>query len=180
MKTSDILTVEWQIQTYTWQNSIVLKYTHGWVQAKLETCEEDEWIASMFISCWSEVLGYLVMSDCDPVDCSPPGSSVLGILQAGILEWIAIPVSRGSSQLRDRTQVSCIVGRFFTVWTTEKSLFPIKLFLKFFPLQKFSFLLQKAILDWFQILAITNKGAMNICLQILHNLNFHFPWINAQ
>ena len=95
----------------------------------------------VIISCWSEVLGYLVMSDCDPVDCSPPGSSVLGILQARILEWIAIPVSRGSSQLRDRTQVSCIVGRFFTVWTTEKSLFAIKLFLKFF-------LLHKAILDW--------------------------------
>ena len=55
------------------------------------------------------------MSDRDPVACSPLGSSVLGILQARILEWIAIPVSRGSSQLRDRTQVSYIVGRFFTV-----------------------------------------------------------------
>ena len=45
---------------------------------------------------------------CDPVDCSPPGSSVHGIFQARILEWIAIAFSRGSSQPRDRTQVSCV------------------------------------------------------------------------
>ena len=43
----------------------------------------------------------------DPVDCSPPGSSVPGILQARILEWVAVPSSRGSSQARDGTQVSC-------------------------------------------------------------------------
>ena len=47
---------------------------------------------------------------CNPIDCSPPGSSVHGISQAGILEGVAIPFSRGSSQLRDRTQVSCIAG----------------------------------------------------------------------
>ena len=52
---------------------------------------------------------------CDPMDCSPPGSSVHGILQARILEWLAIPFSRGSSQPRDQTQVSCIAGGFFTV-----------------------------------------------------------------
>jgi len=47
---------------------------------------------------------------CDPVDCSPPGSSIHGILQAGILGWVAIPFSRGSSQIRDRTQVSWNAG----------------------------------------------------------------------
>ena len=52
---------------------------------------------------------------CDPVDYSPPGSSVNGILQARILEWVAISYSRASFQLRDRTWVSCIAGRFFTV-----------------------------------------------------------------
>ena len=52
---------------------------------------------------------------CDPVDCSPPGSSVMGILQARILEWVAMLFSGGSSQPRDQTQVSCIVGRFFTI-----------------------------------------------------------------
>ena len=50
----------------------------------------------------------------DTTDCSPPGSSVHGILQTTILEWVAIPFSRGSSQPRDQTQVSHIAGRFFT------------------------------------------------------------------
>ena len=48
-------------------------------------------------------------------------SSVHGILQARILEWVAIPFSRGSSQPRDRTWVSCIAGRCFTIWTTRKN-----------------------------------------------------------
>ena len=51
---------------------------------------------------------------CSPTDYSPPGSSVHRVLQARILEWVAIPFSRGSSLPRDRTHVSCIVGRFFT------------------------------------------------------------------
>ena len=50
---------------------------------------------------------------CDPMDCSLPGSSVYGILQARILEWVAIPFSRGSSHPRDRTSVSCIGGWIF-------------------------------------------------------------------
>ena len=50
---------------------------------------------------------------CDPMDCSPPGSSVHGILQAGILEWVTVPSSRGSSPPRDGTQVSCIAGGIF-------------------------------------------------------------------
>ena len=58
---------------------------------------------------------------CDPVDCSPSGSSVHGILQAVILEWIAIPFSRGSSQPRDRTPVSYITGRFFIIWATREA-----------------------------------------------------------
>ena len=52
---------------------------------------------------------------CDPVDCSPPGSSVSGILQARILEWITMPSSRGSFQPRDQTQVYHIAGGFFIV-----------------------------------------------------------------
>ena len=49
---------------------------------------------------------------CNPIDYSPPGFSVHGILQARKLEWVAFPFSRGSSQPRDRTQVSCITGGF--------------------------------------------------------------------
>ena len=59
----------------------------------------------------------LCLTLCDPMDCSPPGSSVHGILQARILEWVAISSSRGSSWPRDRTHASCsscIAGRFFT------------------------------------------------------------------
>ena len=58
---------------------------------------------------------------CDPMDCSPPGSSVHGILQARILEWVAMPSSSRSSQPRDRTCISCIsciAGRFFTHWVS--------------------------------------------------------------
>ena len=52
---------------------------------------------------------------CDSMDYSLPGSSVCGILQARILEWAAIPFSRGSSQPKDQTQVSYMAGRSFTI-----------------------------------------------------------------
>ena len=68
---------------------------------------------------------------CDPVDCSPPGSSVQGIFHARILEWVAIPFSKGSSQPRDRTCtscISCIAGGFFTAEPRGKAfLSPIRL-----------------------------------------------------
>ena len=57
---------------------------------------------------------------CIPMDCSLPGSSIHGILQARVLEWIAIPFSRGSSTSRDRTQVFCIAGKFFTAESPRK------------------------------------------------------------
>ena len=50
---------------------------------------------------------------CDPMDCSPPGSSVLEILQARILEWVAVPFSWGSSQPRDQTSVWCLLLQRF-------------------------------------------------------------------
>ena len=57
---------------------------------------------------------------CDPMDYRLPGSSVHGILQVRILEWVAIPFSRGSLQPRDRTKVSRIAGRFLTGWATRE------------------------------------------------------------
>ena len=56
---------------------------------------------------------------CNPMDCSPTGSSIHGIFQARILEWVAIFSSRGSSQPRDQTWVSCIPGRFFATTPQE-------------------------------------------------------------
>ena len=66
------------------------------------------YLAKLFQSC---------LTLCDPMDHSPPGSSVYGILQARTLEWVAISFSRGSSRPRDRTHISCnscIAGGFFT------------------------------------------------------------------
>ena len=58
---------------------------------------------------------------CDPVDCSPSVSSVHGILQARILDWIAMLFSRGSSRPKDQTCTSCITSRFFTDWATREA-----------------------------------------------------------
>ena len=55
----------------------------------------------------------------DPMDCCPPGSSVHGILQARILEWVVMPSSKGSSQFKDQTQVSCIAGGFHYWWILQ-------------------------------------------------------------
>ena len=62
------------------------------------------------------------MSDsCEPMDCNLPGSSVHGISQAIILEWVAVSISRGSSWPRNWTQVSCTAGRFATDWATREA-----------------------------------------------------------
>ena len=58
---------------------------------------------------------------CDPLDHSPPGFSFRGILQTRNMEWVAIPVSRGSSPPGNRTQISCISGSFFTVWAAREA-----------------------------------------------------------
>ena len=72
-----------------------------------------------------EIVKVLITQSClvlfDPMDYSPLGSSAHGILQARILEWIAIPSSRGSSQPKDWTQVSCITAGFFTLWATQEA-----------------------------------------------------------
>ena len=67
----------------------------------------------MCVLCCVVVLSHVWL--CNPMDCSPPGSLVHGILQAIILEWVAISSSRGSSQLRGQTCIFCVscIGRFF-------------------------------------------------------------------
>ena len=71
---------------------------------------------------WCAVLSPSVCPTlCDPTDCSLPGSSVHGISQARVLEWAAISFSRGSSQPRNQTWVSCTAGRFLTNWATRES-----------------------------------------------------------
>ena len=68
------------------------------------------------------VSDYCMSNSCNLMDCSPPGSSVCGISQARILEWVTISFSQGSSPPGNRTQVSCIAGGFFT---TESLWMPV-------------------------------------------------------
>ena len=70
-------------------------------------------VIKMLVTQWCPTL-------CDPMDYSLPGSSVHGILQARILEWVAISFSRGSSWSRAWTPISCIAHRLFTIWATRK------------------------------------------------------------
>ena len=91
----------------SWPLSMWKKWTH-WVKGK----------AFDVLMCIRAKSLQLYPTLCNPMDCSPPGSSVHGILQARILEWVAIPFSRGSSWPRDGTWVSRMAGRFFTVWAT--------------------------------------------------------------
>ena len=85
----------------------------------LATWEAHPWVK------WSEV-AQSCPTLCHPLDCSLPGSSVHGILQARVLEWGAISFSRGSSRPSDWTQVSRIVDRRFTIWSTREVAKPIQ------------------------------------------------------
>ena len=80
------------------------------------TCCLSIWYMKVKVS-----IAHLVPTLCNPMHCSPPSSSVHGILQARMLKWVAIPFSRGSSQPRDWTQAFCTVGRFFTIWATREA-----------------------------------------------------------
>ena len=70
--------------------------------------------------CVSHSVAPLCLTFCDPIDYSPSSSSFHGIVQARILECVAIPFSRGSSWPSDQTRVSCITGGFFTTWATRE------------------------------------------------------------
>ena len=70
---------------------------------------------------WSELLVHSCSTLCDLLNCSLQGSSIHGIFQARILEWVAISFSRGSFQPRDWTQVCCTTGRFFTYWAMREA-----------------------------------------------------------
>ena len=106
---------------------------------------------------------------CDPMACGPPGSSVHGISQARILEWVAIPFSKGSHWSMDGTYAFCIAGRFFTteppgmpIHTTgqgqkfEILLFIIILYLDFFHIMLF--------ISNFGVLYILEKNSFSGCV----------------
>lgn len=89
--------------------------------------DREAWCAAVHevAKSWTRLSNWTELSTvCDFMDCSPPNSTVHGILQARKLEWVAISFSRGSSWHRNRIQVSCFAGRlffFFTVWVTREA-----------------------------------------------------------
>ena len=104
---------------YSGQESSLDSIVHG--VAKSQT-----WLSNFHFHTWNAYactrfvkLLQSCLTLCYTMDCSSPGSSVYGILQARILELVAMPFSKGSSPSRDWTRVSSIVGRFFTIWATR-------------------------------------------------------------
>ena len=81
---------------------------------KISQIYQKSWKVKAFVS-------QSCLTICNPIDCSPPGSSVHGILQARILQWFVMPFSRGSSWSRDQIWISYIPDRFFTIWATSKT-----------------------------------------------------------
>ena len=97
----------------------LFSFTLAWLQAEVLDCLSSYWFWSMCV----RLLLSCVWLFAIPLDSIPPGSSVHGILQARVLEWVAISSSRGSSWPNDSTQVSrvpCIAGGFFTCWAIEE------------------------------------------------------------
>ena len=101
----------WVTSLFTWNNHSLVCLLIGYVRLRVLVIQ----------SC---------STLCDSVDCSLPGSSAHGILQANILEWVAISFSRESSQLMDWTWVSHIAGRFFILWVTRDTPIQSKKFKK--------------------------------------------------
>ena len=105
---------------WTWVSHIIGRFFSIWATEEEAFYQHSQWLKNYLchvlclVAQWCQIL-------CDPVDCSPPGSSVHGVSTARILEWVAMPSSRGSSQPRDRTQVSRIADRFFTIWATREA-----------------------------------------------------------
>ena len=97
--------------------------------------------------------------------CHPMNYTAHGILQTRILEWIAFPFSRGSSQCRDRTQVSHIAGRFFTIWATRETkntgVGGLSLLQEIFPTQEL------------------DRGLLH-CRQILYQLSYQGSFVGKQ
>ena len=98
-----------------------------WALFRLFVCLFQDWAVTRLVglrgTAWWWWFSHEVVSNYswDLRDCSLPGSSVHGIPQARILEWASISFSRGSSQPRNQTQVSCTAGRLFTNWATREA-----------------------------------------------------------
>ena len=104
---------------------LLLSWSHIWVLWKGGGANTEITVPGTCVVLCCVVLCVLVqlcLTLCDPMDCSLPGSSVHEIFQARILEWGAIPFSRGSSPPRDRIRVSCIGRQILNHWATWEAL----------------------------------------------------------
>ena len=111
----------WTTPAFSWNLLMCPRQRNGFITfypcKDLDTTERLIWSDSCeSVSC------SVLSNSLHPINYSQLGSSVYGILQARILEWVTIPFSRRPSRPKDWTQVSCIVGRFFTIWTTREVL----------------------------------------------------------
>ena len=92
-----------------------------WALMSESGCSVQGWVQVLWDVKVNVKVARLCPTLCNPMDCSPPGSSISGILQARILEWVAFPFSSGSSQPGNWSRVSCIAGGFFTSWLTREA-----------------------------------------------------------
>ena len=99
------------------QSCISFSYTTTWISHNWEYIYQ--------VYAWVSEVAQLCPTFCNPVNCSPPASSILGILQARILECVVISFSRGTSRCSDQTQVSHIAGRCFKLWATREAQFKV-------------------------------------------------------
>ena len=103
--------VEWHIHYYNIMLDVLTALKSSLLCLFILRITHQPWTHwSFYHICEMSEVAQLCPTLCDHMGCSPPGSSVHGIFQARVLEWVAISFSRGSSQPRDWTQVSCIVS----------------------------------------------------------------------
>ena len=110
---SDILLKKPTADILKWITSKDLLYSTG----NSAQCYVAAWMRGEFGGEWWWFSCKVVSDSWDPLDCSLPGSSVQGIFQARILDWVAISFSRGSSWPRDWTCFSCVAEAFLTTWS---------------------------------------------------------------
>ena len=122
------LAVRWNVMMVFYSYDSPIGNTNIWLHVKIDqedtsemrSAEGGNWVEA-YKSPIKVKVSQSCLTLCHPMDCSLPGSSVHGILQARILEWVAFPISRGSSRPKDRTQVFCVTGRFFTMRATKEA-----------------------------------------------------------
>ena len=124
---------------------------------------------------WSEV-AQSCLTLCDPMDCSPPGSSVHGVFQAWILEWVAVSFSRVSSLPRDRTRVSLIVGRHFTIWATREAPYSRIGTLKFFKFIYIYFWLRWVLIILHKLSPVEVNGVYSLLWCMGFSLRWLLSW----